>query len=66
MNVTNAPFDNVDVRRAIKWSIDRDELVNKIVRGYGMAGNDDPSVRTRSSSLTAAGLSTIPTRRNPT
>ena len=42
MNTTVAPFNNVDVRLAIKWAIDRDELVNKIIRGYGTAGNDDP------------------------
>lgn len=42
MNVTMAPFDNADVRSAVKWSIDRQELVNKIVRGYGIDSNDDP------------------------
>jgi peptide/nickel transport system substrate-binding protein len=42
MNVTAAPFDNVDVRMALKWSLDRDELVKKAVFGYGIPGNDNP------------------------
>ena len=42
MNVTVAPFDNVDVRLALKWAIDRKELVEKILLGYGTPGNDDP------------------------
>jgi peptide/nickel transport system substrate-binding protein len=42
INVTVAPFDNVDVRLALKWAIDRDEIVKKILYGYGKAGNDNP------------------------
>lgn len=42
MNVTAAPFDNVDVRLALKWSIDREELVKKILLGHGSPGNDVP------------------------
>jgi peptide/nickel transport system substrate-binding protein len=42
MNVTVAPFDNVDVRKAIKYSFDREEIVQKVLFGYGTAGNDDP------------------------
>ena len=42
MNVTMAPFDNVDVRMALKHSFKRDELVKKVLLGYGMAGNDNP------------------------
>lgn len=42
MNVTVPPFDNVDVRTALKWAFDRDEVVKKILYGYGTAGNDDP------------------------
>jgi peptide/nickel transport system substrate-binding protein len=42
MNVTVPPFDNVDVRLAIKYAIDREDLVEKVLFGYGTAGNDNP------------------------
>jgi peptide/nickel transport system substrate-binding protein len=42
MDVRVAPFDNVDVRLALKWAINRKELVDKILLGYGTPGNDDP------------------------
>jgi len=37
-----APFDNVDVRLALKYAIDREEIVNKIVFNHGSIGNDNP------------------------
>lgn len=42
MNVTQKPFDNVDVRLALKWAIDRKEIVDKVLLGYGTPGNDNP------------------------
>ncbi len=42
MNVTVPPFDNVDVRTAIKYAINREEIVQKILFGYGKPGNDNP------------------------
>ncbi|MBI2717278.1 MAG: ABC transporter substrate-binding protein [Rhizobiales bacterium] len=42
MNVTQKPFDDVHVRLALKWAIDRKELVDKILLGYGTPGNDNP------------------------
>lgn len=42
MHCDAKPFDNVDVRQAIKWAINRQELVDKILFGYGSAGNDVP------------------------
>jgi peptide/nickel transport system substrate-binding protein len=42
MDVRAAPFDNVDVRTALKWAINRKELVDKVLLGYGTPGNDDP------------------------
>ena len=36
------PYDNNDVRMALKYSVDREELLNKILRGYGVLGNDHP------------------------
>ena len=34
------PFDNVDVRLALKYAINREELVQKILYGTGTIGND--------------------------
>lgn len=42
MNCTQAPFDNANVRQALKWAINRDELVKKVLSGYGTPGNDVP------------------------
>ena len=42
MNVTEKPFDDVNVRRAIKRSIDREDILEKVFQGYGAAGNDNP------------------------
>ncbi|MDX8529153.1 ABC transporter substrate-binding protein [Mesorhizobium sp. MSK_1335] len=36
------PFDNDDLRMALKLAIDRKEMVDKILRGYGSIGNDFP------------------------
>lgn len=37
-----APFDNNDLRLALKYGIDRQEMVDKILAGYGSIGNDTP------------------------
>ncbi|ESY29620.1 ABC transporter substrate-binding protein [Mesorhizobium sp. C386A] len=37
-----APFDNNDLRLALKYAIDREEMVQKILGGYGSVGNDTP------------------------
>ncbi len=42
MMVDTPPYDNRDVRLALKLAIDREELVSKILRGYGTVGNDHP------------------------
>lgn len=42
MRVDAAPFDNFDLRMALKYSIKRQELVDKILLGNGEAGNDVP------------------------
>lgn len=42
MRMDREPFDNPDVRQALKWSIDRQELVQKILGGRGVIGNDHP------------------------
>ncbi|MGH6880761.1 ABC transporter substrate-binding protein [Hypericibacter sp.] len=37
-----APFDNADVRRALKYAMDRDATVKKVLNGHGSIGNDHP------------------------
>jgi len=37
-----APFDNLHVRMALKFAIDRKEMVDKILKGHGAAANDHP------------------------
>ena len=42
MRTDTAPFDKNDLRLALKYSLDREELVKKILRGHGVVGNDHP------------------------
>ena len=42
MRTDTAPFDNVDVRTALKLSIDRKQWLEKVIQGYGELGNDNP------------------------
>ncbi|MFK7994668.1 MAG: ABC transporter substrate-binding protein [Granulosicoccus sp.] len=42
MHANTAPFDNNDLRLALKYAIDREEMVDKILFGYGSIGNDMP------------------------
>ena len=42
MDTTIAPFDNNDVRTALKYAINREEIVDKVLRGHGLVGNDQP------------------------
>jgi len=37
-----APFDDVNVRLAMKFAIDREAILEKILYGYGSLGNDTP------------------------
>src|SRR5690606_29315647 len=39
MLVNTPPFDNVDVRLALKYAVDREKLVETILRGYGAVAN---------------------------
>jgi len=41
-HVDTAPLDNNDLRLALKYAINREELVDKILQGYGTVGNDMP------------------------
>lgn len=42
MRVDTAPFDNYDLRMALKLAVKRQELVDKILLGHGSVGNDHP------------------------
>jgi peptide/nickel transport system substrate-binding protein len=42
MHCDKAPFDNNDLRMALKLAINRGEMVEKILGGYGSRGNDFP------------------------
>ena len=42
MDVRQAPFDDNNVRMALKHAIDREAFVNVVLRGYGSVGNDHP------------------------
>jgi len=40
MKITMPPFDNLDVRLAIKWALQREEVAKIIFKGYARPGND--------------------------
>ncbi|MCP4744674.1 MAG: ABC transporter substrate-binding protein [Desulfobacteraceae bacterium] len=42
MRTDKAPYDNNEVRMALKYAIDREQMVKTILRGYGTVGNDHP------------------------
>ena len=48
MIVTMPPFDNQDVRNALKYAIDREAIIQRVFGGIGVPGNDNtvaPSVK---------------------
>ena len=42
MRTNIAPFDDNNVRMALKHGINREEMVEKILQGFGVVGNDHP------------------------
>ena len=42
MRTNVAPFSDNNVRMALKHAIDREEMVEKILQGFGVVGNDHP------------------------
>jgi peptide/nickel transport system substrate-binding protein len=42
MLTDQAPFDDINVRKALKYGINRQEMVDKILQGHGKVGNDHP------------------------
>lgn len=37
-----APFNDNNVRMALKYAVDRQQMLDKVLRGYGTIGNDQP------------------------
>jgi peptide/nickel transport system substrate-binding protein len=46
MRCDTAPFDNADVRLAIKYAIDRQQILDNLLGGHGTLGNDHPIAST--------------------
>jgi len=42
MNTQIDPYTAVDVRQALKYAVDREALLKKVLQGYGSIGNDHP------------------------
>ena len=42
MRTDTPPFDNVDVRLALKHALDREAMLKTVLRGHGVVGNDHP------------------------
>ena len=42
MDVTTPPFNNVDVRTALKWAINREDIAKKVFLGHALPANDNP------------------------
>jgi peptide/nickel transport system substrate-binding protein len=42
MRTDMAPFDNNDLRLALKYTLDREALLKTVLRGHGIVGNDHP------------------------
>jgi peptide/nickel transport system substrate-binding protein len=42
MHCDTAPFDNNDLRLALKYAIDREAILTQVVGGFGTIGNDFP------------------------
>jgi peptide/nickel transport system substrate-binding protein len=42
MNCSDSPFSDNNVRLALKYGVDRQKIVDTILKGYGHIGNDQP------------------------
>ncbi len=42
MMVNKTPYDNLDLRQALKYAVDREQMIKTLFSGYGTLGNDNP------------------------
>ena len=42
MRLDVGPFDNKDLRLALKWAVNKQEMLDKVLLGHGTIGNDHP------------------------
>ena len=42
MTTDQAPYDNLDIRLAMKYALDREQIVKTLFAAYGSVGNDHP------------------------
>lgn len=42
MAVDRGPYDNLDLRKALKYAVDREQMIKTLFSGYGTLGNDNP------------------------
>ena len=42
MQTDAAPFDNVELRKALKYGLNRERMVSTLFSGFGIVGNDNP------------------------
>ena len=42
MLIDHPPYDNIDVRLALKYAVDREDMLKRILSGYGTLANDHP------------------------
>ena len=42
MEIDKPPYDNPDIRLALKYAIDREQILKALFSGYGSLGNDHP------------------------
>ena len=42
MQNDKAPYDNLDLRQALKYAVDREQMIKTLFSGYGTLGNDNP------------------------
>ncbi|WP_158554792.1 ABC transporter substrate-binding protein [Methylovirgula sp. 4M-Z18] len=46
MTVDQAPYTNADLRLAMKYAMDREQIMKALFQGYGQIGNDHPIPKT--------------------
>ena len=42
MEIDQAPYSNPDLRKALQYAVDREQMIKTLFSGYGSLGNDNP------------------------